>query len=161
MAGRKVSWPNKIDAPELVLNLYRAIAAVQSKPELFMNCHVFDGANLKHVPYVTVSEETFPLPKLLTHFLGLQYGKKTCATHACCNPMHFARANQPTPLKGLQEAALPLVLATSLDEYVELIKYYVDKHEVTPTFNNLRGLIPVEDMSDDFLTLSIEKINHV
>lgn len=157
MAGRPATWPSKVEASELVRELYRAIAAVQAKPELFMECHVFDGAVLKHVPYVNHMNKAVPLHQVIGTFLGVNTGKKSCATHGCCNPLHFQGYNSLNILEGMQAPPETLSNPIQLDDYIEAVQYAIDKYETTD-FDKLRSVLDPLDVPDEFLTLSIEKL---
>lgn len=83
-------------------------------------------------------------------------GKKICGTIGCCNPFHYTQATQKgeSLLPGPPPEAPQL---TPIDSYLEMVSYYSDKFS-SKDFNILRSEIPSEDISDELLTLAIEKL---
>ena len=161
MAGRPPTWADKISAPEEAFEFYRMLMKVQSSPAFFP-CHVFDGAVLNHIPYGNIQGVTKPIPQTILSFLGLGYGKRTCPTSGCINPLHFVAITSPE--KQLKTLPLPppdLTQPTKLEDYLELIQYHLDEDENLPLdFESLRQVIPLEDLSDELLNLSIEKLKN-
>ncbi len=81
-------------------------------------------------------------------------GRKICGTIGCCNPFHYTQKVEDTLLPGPPPEAPQLI---PLDSYLEMVRYYSDKVS-SKDFNILRSEIPSEDISDELLTLAIEKL---
>ena len=159
--GRPPKWHKKIKAPPEALEFYELISRLQNSAA-FRECHIFEGVNLHHIPYVSWEGKVTALPKVLTLFLGLPYRRKTCATHGCCNPLHFIDVVQGETLSGLSNPEERKTLPVSLDDYIETIDYYMEENAISgpPDFKVLRRIIPKEDIPDEILALSIEKMNN-
>lgn len=154
--ARFPDWPDKIDAPAEALKMYRCMARLQHSKE-FQKCHVFKGASSSRgVPLVSWENRTTQLPKVVCSFMGLEYRKKTCNTPGCMNPFHYLSSGKTEDsafqVERVHEPAPPLVV--DMGGYVETIGYYIEKDGVgidNPTFEQLRALIPAEDMADEIL----------
>lgn len=160
--GRPPKWSNHIKAPPDAIRLYKLIEELQTSTA-FRECHPFKGAILNHVPVISWHNRVTALPKIILGFLGIPYRKQLCATHGCANPFHYADLEYKTNLETLKGPDPVPHISSSLEGYIELIEYYMEKEgfeNLTPTFDNLRRHIPIEDISDVDLRLAIEKMTH-
>ena len=158
--GRKPAWAQKIEAPPEALEFYRAVQKLQQSTA-FSTCHVYHGAKIGTVPYVSFDNKLIGLPHLVLAFLGLTPGRKVCGTVGCCNPFHYTAPPPPLPqtLPGLvSPPPPPLPPPIELNDYLEMVEYYVDKLD-TKNFDLLREAIPATDISDEILNLVIEKLS--
>jgi hypothetical protein len=153
--ARPPKWAEKIEAPEEALEFYRIVQKLQTSTA-FRECHVYDGATINHVPFISWDSTVTALPKVLLGFLGMPYRHQTCKTHGCANPFHYTDSDPDSPtLKGMKRPGKAPLRPDSTAALVELIEYHIDTADVEPTFENLRPLIPIEDMSDQLLTVSL------
>lgn len=156
----KTIWPEKIEAPEEALELYRLISKLQDS-EAFRHCHVFSGANIKGLPHVRWEGRVTNLPKVILSFLALPYKRKMCVTPGCVNPFHYVDldlASNEIVTAGVvpQEENFK---APDIDQYVETVRYYIEENDLeSPSYEQLRKLIPVEDVPDELLQQSLKKI---
>lgn len=157
--ARPPKWAEKIKAPDDALEFYRIVQKLQTSTA-FRECHVYEGATINHVPFISWEGTVTALPKVLLGFLGMPYRHQTCKTHGCANPFHYTESDPDSPtLKGLKKPAKAPLRPDSNAALVELIEYYMDQAGVGATFQELRPLIPQEDMTDELLTLALANMS--
>lgn len=156
--GRPANWPNQIDAPEEALELYRLIARLQHS-KAFNHCHTFLGTTIGNIPHVRWEGKVTNLPKLICSFVGLEYKKKQCKVYSCLNAFHYTNYDEyPSTGALLEPITVP---KPDLSAYVETLKYYIEENNlVKPSLEDLRAIIPVEDISDDLLQQALKELNH-
>lgn len=160
--ARPPKWANKISAPPEAKEFYEMIQKLQTSTA-FRECHPFSGATINHIPYISWDNTVTALPKVVLGFLGMSYWRQICKTHGCANPFHYIDDGRKiTELAGLRGPMEEPHRADSIDAQIELVEFYLDKAGLTgkQTFKTVRPLIPAEDISDELLILSLEKMNH-
>lgn len=153
--GRPATWPKRITAPPLALELYALIAKLARTPGVFAECHVFEGAALGEIPVIKWEGEVTKLPHVVASHLGLPQGGKQCQTPGCCNPFHYlSGATSVDTLVSAAEQPKEQTFAygANLEEWVELVEYELDKRGKRVgdvAFEEVRGWILAEDLSDE------------
>lgn len=156
----KPTWPEKIKAPAEAIKLYRQMAKLQMTKD-FQKCHIYEGASTNGVPVVSWDNKVTALPKIICSFMGLPFKKKTCNTPGCMNPFHYVDQVDPTRGKLPQALAPVPVILPSLADYIELVVYHIEENcpNPNPTFEQLRSIIPAEDITDELLQKVLNEIN--
>ena len=158
MKGRPPKWADKIDCPPEAKEFYELIQKLQTSTA-FRDCHVFSGASINHVPHISWDNTVTALPKVILGFLGIPYRRQICKTHGCANPFHYVDAGLgKVTLKGLKGPIPEPHRPDSNEALIELVEYHIDKAGFEPdeaTFENVRPLIPQEDITDELLKLSL------
>lgn len=154
-------WPEKIKAPKDAMKLYRLMAKLQESKD-FQKCHIFEGASVNGVPFVSWENKATALPRVVCSFMGLPYKKKTCNTPHCMNPFHFVDQNMVAenrlPVEQVHQPAQ--VVTPSLEDFIETVRYYIEENDLTnPTFEQLRPIIHADDISDEILQKAIYEIS--
>lgn len=151
--GRPPVWQTRIKAPPLALELYRLMARLQNS-DAFRTCHVYEGSH-DHagIPMFKFGGKVTAMPYVISTFMGVEYGTKTCQTPGCTNPFHYA-----PPTDRINPALMEFVAPTpAVDEgWTDLIDYYVEDKGIALEFKPLREAIPLEDIGDDALRGAIE-----
>ena len=158
------NWPERITAPKEAKQLYRWMAKAQLA-KAFTECHVYDGANINGVPYVSWENKSTNLPKIVCSFMGLQYSRKTCKTPNCMNPFHYIQTgNLNDSLLPVERELKPVPPPpeVSLGDYLETVRYYIEENDLTdPDFSQLRPIIPAEDISDEILQKVVNELKRI
>jgi hypothetical protein len=159
---RPTTWPDRLAAPKEALELYRVIAKLQGS-DAFKECHVYDGSSLRTIPQVKWQGKATSLPKIVAAFFGLAYGAKTCQTRGCMNPFHHTAGFGAAPNHELitQPIADPVQGTSVMVDQVELVEFYMERHEVEKDFHALRDVISEEDMSDSLLFATLEHMGNI
>lgn len=167
--GRTPTWPYHIDAPQPALEFYKALAKV-ANTEAFKFCHVFTGATSEKwsVPLVRYHGKLSSLPMIIDSFMGLCYGAKICKTKNCINPFHYvqvanvdmmelsASGNSPVVNAMVPDSDNPTALPFQDGEgFIDLLDYYIEEVGIAPTYDALRNVIPMEDLSDSDLQTTL------
>jgi hypothetical protein len=156
--GRPVTWYKDITAPPEALQLYKLIAQLQ-KSDAFQTCHIFRGASLGGEPVIKFDQKVTKLANVVASYIGLPSAKRQCDTPDCCNPFHYVPPGEDILVSA--DEAQNEVLVIGLEDWVDLVEYTMDKHEVKPdhaTFEEIRPLIMAEDLLDDQLVAALEHI---
>ena len=158
MPSNKPSWPDRIKAPAEALRMYRYMVKMQQS-KAWQQCHVFEGAMRGGIPVISWDSKATSLPKIVCSFMGLQYKKKTCNTPGCMNPFHYVDQGnfQDKMLPVERELSPAEAYQPNFEDFKETVRFYIEENDLeSPTFEQLRSLIPIEDISDDLL----RKIHH-
>lgn len=150
--GRPPTWHSKIEAPAAALKLYELLAGLQNT-DAFRTCHIYSGAMDKHngIPMFKFEGRVHAMPYVISSFMGLEYGKKTCATPGCVNPFHYAPPSERiTP--DLNHFQAPQQVG---NDWNDLIDYYVEEVGIALDYTKLREAIPAEDIDDANLRTAI------
>lgn len=149
--GRPQTWHTKITAPPEALELYALIARLQ-KSTAFQACHIYHGANLEGVPMVKWDGKSTKLPYIVASYMGLDTSLQQCKTPGCCNPFHYiAPSTTGAALVTTRENPAES-MSVGLEEWVELVEWELDRNAMrleTVTFEQVRALIPPEDLLDE------------
>lgn len=161
--SRPPTWPERITAPGPAMKVYRAIARSQEKRS-FTLCHVYDGASRGELPVIYWEGKITGLARVVGAFMGLEISNKTCKTPGCMNPFHYLKpgnlGDTRVPVERVKDKAPPIHIPIAMGEYIELVQWHIDEKEIlNPTFDQLRELIPIEDMSNEILQKAINEIN--
>lgn len=156
--ARPPAWADKVKCPDEARDFYLFLQKNQFNLRSFDECHPFEGASIGHVPHLSLNNKLEALPNLVLAFFGLTRGKRTCMTHNCANFRHYMGEERPKTLSDLHNPPQEIPQQpTTIEAYKETVMYYIDKHDVN-TFEELRPLIPVEDITDELLTIAIESL---
>lgn len=152
--GRPPTWMTKIDAPPAAISLYEMIASLQHS-DVFKTCHVYSGAHDRHsgVPMFKFEGRVHSMPFVISSFMGIEYGKRTCQTTGCVNPFHYAPPSER--ITPDQNHFVPPILPE--DGFKDLLDYYVEEVGIALEFTPLREAIPPEDISDANLRTAIQQ----
>lgn len=151
--GRPPSWHTRITAPPLAKDLYALLAKIQ-KSDAFTKCHVYHGADLHGTPMVKWQGRTTGLAFMIASYMGLPNATKTCATPGCCNPFHYLPPDYSGEVLIHGKERSGDVLSTDLEDWADLVEYELDKAMLRlneATFEEIRAVIPAEDLSDEQL----------
>ena len=151
--GRPQTWPTKITAPPLAIELYKLIGRLQ-KSDAFDTCHVYHGAVLHGEPMIKYEGKSTGLPFVIASYIGLPNGPRKCDTPGCCNPFHYLPEGMVggNLVAGREEKDRTLEIG--VEEWADLIDHEADKRRVRMdeiTLVMARGWILVEDLSDEQL----------
>lgn len=159
--GPKVKWNTKITAPPEALALYALIASLQQS-DAFNSCHIYHGALLDGVPMVKFKGEVTGLPHVVASYLGLHTSDSQCRTPGCCNPFHYLAQGDVSERLIQVEEISDRVLQPGVEDWLDLIEYAIEENrirsDVPRTFDLLRPLIPVEDLSDAQLEMALKSM---
>ena len=150
--GRPATWHTKIEAPKAALALYELIANLQNT-DAFRTCHVYSGAKdrLSGVPMFKFEGRVHAMPYIISSYMGIEYGKRTCSTPGCVNPFHYA----PPSERLLPEQNVFQAPPAVGNDWNDLIDYYVEERGIKLDYTALRAEIPPEDIDDANLRTAI------
>lgn len=158
--GRPTIFPSKIVAPPDAMELYRLIAKLQ-RSDAFDECHIYTGASLSDEPMIKWHGKVTSLPGVVCSFIGMPKGLNQCGTPDCCNPFHWVPREWQDDLLVQSREHMEAPIESGLDDWVDLIDYEADKRMVRVadlTVPMVREWIPIEDLSDEQITMALNKM---
>lgn len=158
--GRPLTWYKNVTAPPLALEFYAMIAKLQ-KSDAFAECHVYHGARLGDEPVIKFDKKVTGLPAVIASYIGLPSARRRCTTPGCCNPFHYLPPGSSDETYTHGAEAKENVVEIGMDEWVDLIEFHLDnnlKRIGDVTLEEVRAMIPVEDLSDSQLKSAYDKM---
>lgn len=162
-AGRPLTWPEQISAPEKALEFYRLLATL-ADDDAFDICHVFNGARNGNAPIIKWQGRTKSIASIAGAYLSLDTHRKKCTTAGCCNPLHYERANSNVFVSSEKDKEfVPEMTAATGAEYAEIVEYEIDRqdlrHKKPYKIEDFRPDINVLDLTDPQLQMALEYLN--
>lgn len=162
-AGRPLTWPEQISAPEKALEFYRLLATL-ADDDAFDICHVFNGARNGNAPIIKWQGRTKSLASIAGAYLSLDTHRKKCTTDMCCNPLHYERGHSDTFVSAEKDKEfVPETIAPTGAEYAEIVEYEIDRqdlrHKRPYKIEDFRPDINVLDLTDPQLQMALEYLN--
>lgn len=162
-AGRPLTWPEQISAPEKALEFYRLLASL-ADDDAFDICHVFNGARNGNAPIIKWQGRTKSIASIAGAYLSLDTHRKKCTTAGCCNPLHYIRSSPDVFVsKEKDKEFVPQTTAPTGEQFAEIVEYEIDRldlrYKKPYQFADFRPRINALDLDDPQLTMALEWLN--